>query len=234
MEPTKVLNGSTGFAAMCFARSVFVNQIAFTVGRALNTKENTAPKFDAAVMAELDEILGGNGLQQPTKLDAEELIHAHAAAFILLDKCIGQPDPDTGRKPEHLIKRRVPLPDAVVGSVERLTEYNLTQGRAEAKKFNADFTAREAAIRAAGEAETRRQINEVKGPWLTAVKALRDADTEELIDTVLVAVVNAGMDPAKEITRAADLMRDSMKARMERGEFAKMDSSIYALCTVAP
>lgn len=233
MQPTKVLNGSQGFAAMCFAQSVMVNQLAFYVGRAMNKKQDEAPAFDTATLAALDEAFGDSGLPKATVLNTEQLIEGHAAAFILLRRSVGKPDPETGRKPEHLIKRLVPLPDAVVASVGRLTEFNLKQGRAEAAKIGADFTKREAAIRAEMAAEARRQLDEVKGPWITAIKAYADGDTGDLIDIVLEAVVDAGMDPAAEIRRAADLLRDNLRQRIEAGNFAKMETSIYALCSAS-
>jgi hypothetical protein len=233
MQPTKVLNGSTGFAAKCFGWSVMLSQLAFDVGRAMNRKQEDEPVFDASTQASLEEVFGDSGVPTVTVLNVDELITAHAAAFIMLRRCLGEQDPETGRRPEHLVKRLVPLPDSIVQSVSRLTSFNLQQGKAEAAKLGADFSNREAAILAEAETEAKRQIEEVKGPWIEAIKLQANEDTDYLIGTTLDAMVNAGRVPTLELRKAADLLREAMKKRVEAGGFAKLDASIYALCTAA-
>jgi hypothetical protein len=235
MQPTKILAGLQGFAAKCFARSVFVNQIAFLCQRALTQKtvEADLPQTDANEEARFLAAMGDAGMPTARTLDADALIRAHAAAFWLLRKACDETDPEKGQKPEHLQKRLVKLPDAIMDSVKRNTDFNLNKGRAEAKKTGADFTKREAAIRGEVLAEAKRQRETVIGPWLAAIAELRSTDDADLIDIVLEAVVDAGRDPAIEIRSAADKLRDVLKAKMEAGEYAAMETSVYALTTAA-
>lgn len=245
MNATQILNGSQGFAACAFSRSVMANQLAFDVNRAMNKARDAeqTPVADAAVAAELDAVLSTFGLPQPVKLDPASLIDAHAAAYILLRRIVTTPDPETGRAPEYLARRLVALPDAVVSNADRLTAYNISKAKDDAARFarvgpdgkliTVDNTAREAAIRAEGDALAKAMRAEVVAPWLAAVKAYATADDADLIDVVLDGLTDAGRNPAAEITRAADAMQESAAKRYAEGKFARMEASVWALTTAA-
>jgi hypothetical protein len=239
MNSTQILSGNNGFLAAAFSRSVLCNQLAFDYNRAKNQREvKDTPAHDAALEAALNEALGTNGLPVVKKLNAEEIADAHAACYILLRRSLSEKDPETGRSPQWLAPRLIALPDAVVSNVDRLTQYNISRAKAEAEKLSTndkpvDCSSRIAAIQAEGDALAKEMRQSVVGPWLQSVKSYAKADTSDLIDVVLEAIVNTGRDPASEIRRAADAMQEGARKRYEAGQFASLETSIYALTTAA-
>lgn len=232
MNYTNIINGiEVPFQAVGFARSVLLNQLGFDLQRAVfKTQTQTdTPVFDES----LAEAMGDTGLPQATKLDVDQLTNGCAAAFVLLARHIQKVDPDTGRKPEYLLRYLKGPKEIMKAAVDYRLNSRKAQALATAASLKADPTKRIAAL----ELEIRAQCDAILQPlntsFVESVKSMRDMDDDELADTALEAMVDAGRDPAKEIKRAAQAYVESQKKRFEEGGFVNIDAFVAALAGVA-
>jgi len=229
MKYSQILAGNdTSFAACGFARSVVLNQLSFDLQRASFASQSASqkPVFDA----ELLDAMGDHGLPQAVVLNQDELTKASAAAFLLLSRHIQKPDPETGRKPEYLIRFLKGPKEIIQAAVDfRLTRQK-QQTMATAAMLGADPTKRLETITTEINAQANALVKPMQTSFVHAIKELRDADDEVLINCAVEAIVNTGRDPAKEIKRAAQAMIESQKKRFETdGGFVAIDPAIYAL-----
>lgn len=233
MEFSKVIGGASGFETAGFAKTVVLNQIGFDLQRAAFQKEQKdTPVADAAAERELREALGDNGLPTATRLNLEGLTEAYGAAFILTTRHCNQPHPETGRKPEHLV-RYLKQPSAIVqAGIDYRLERQMAQIKATALMLNADPTKRIAAIKVELAEQAAALVAPINKAFIGAVKKFRDLDDDALIDVCVEAMSNAGRNVAQELKRAAQALIDSQKKRFEEGGFAQVDAGIYALAGV--
>ena len=234
MQPTKILLGNEGYNIKNLARSTMLNQLAFDYNRAHQTQRKDNPVADAATAEGLKNIFGPQGEKtHQVVLNAEELMDAHAAAYVLFQRGFMTPDPETGRPATFNDRRLVSLPDMVKRQVDRNLAYNLTKALATAESSGADPEIVTSELKKAIIADLERQADAVRGPWLESVLSYKDESDEDLVDVVLEAVTNAGRNIPAEITRACDKKRDDVKKRQESGQFATLPADIWAYCTVA-
>lgn len=227
MEITKVVNGTNGFEAAGFAKSVLLNQLGFNLSRALfqATTQTETPVFDARLAA----AMGDNGLPERTILDADSLAEGYAAAFILLTRHVKNSNPETGRRPEHLIQY-IRTPEQVI---KRSVDFRLTkqadQIKATAKMLKADPTARLEAVKKEQEAQAAALTAPVMEFFLNKVAEMRDWENDALLDCAIESLTAAGKNVATELKNAAVALIDAQKKRFEEGKFATVDAGIYAL-----
>ncbi len=231
MNFTNELNGSSGFETAGFVKSVVLNQIGFDLQRAAFQKQavNEAPVADAVADQELKAAMGDNGLAERTVLNMDELVTAYAAGFILLTRHCNTPNPETGRKPEHLVRYLKKPSDIVQAGIDYRLTRQVAQAIATAEMLKADPTKRVAALRTELEAQAATLTTPINKAFVQAIREQSEDENSDLIDTVLEAMTNTGRNPALEIKRAAQALIDSQKTRFEAGEFAMVDAGIYTL-----
>jgi hypothetical protein len=230
MNPSAILAGTdTTHQAMGFARSTALRLTGFlvTIGVFQGQKSDT-PLFDKSIA----DAMGDNGLAQATVIDLNTVTEAHAAAFILLNRHIAKPDPDTGRKPEFMIdaflKKGQPsvlLANAVESQIKR----DLTRMQANAAMVGADPTKRAAALRAEFNETVALHVGPVTQQFVSCLGTFKDADDESLIDVVVEAIKDAGRDLAGELKQSALMSIDSARKRIEGGKYATIDAGVYKL-----
>lgn len=234
MNPTAILNGSTGFAAAGFAKTVLLNQTGYLLRlAAFQTEKDDVPVQSAGVAA----AFGDNGLPQRVKLDAGELVKGMAASYILTVRHIGTPDPDTGKKPEFLrdIKGKdgTPLLKEPLHVVQAGVNFGLVakeaHERAQAKMFGTDPTDRIAAIRKEAEEQAKIITKPLQAAFEVYIRANVNAPDDELIDTAMEALVNAKRDPAAEMKQAAKAYVKAMAERHKAGKWTNVDAGIWAM-----
>ncbi len=231
MNVTEIVSGSNGFEAAGFVKSVFANQLGFFLQRAAFQKEqgNEVPVADAAEAAELRAAMGDNGLAERQVFDMDELVTANAAAYILLTRHCNTPNPENGRKPEHLV-RYLKTPAMVVqAGIDYRLERQILQTRAAAELFKADPSKRIEVITTELKAQAATLTAPINKAFVEAIKLQSDDENSDLVDTCLEALVNCGREPSKEVKQAAIALIASQKKRFEAGDFAMVDAGIYAL-----
>jgi hypothetical protein len=231
MDATKILNGSCDFDTTGFAKSVVTNQLGFTLNRAVwqATSKAETPVFDAR----LAKAMGDNGLPERTVYDADDLCRGYAAAFIVLTRHIKTPNPENGRKPEHLV-RYVKTPDSLIMDGVQFRINNQTdQIKADAVAFGSDPGPRLAAMKAEQMAQAKALGAPVMDSFLAAVEALGNEDTCDLIDIAMESAANAKINVAGELKDAARRYIDAQKKRFDAGKYAHVSSGVFALAGAA-
>ena len=234
------LSGSEGFAAQVWAAGIIQSQLAFAVNRALNTRTEEGkeePVYDANMDDELSKSFGDNGQTKPQKIDLPTAINAHAAAYTLFRILLNTPDPETGRKHSHWGRYLKTLPQAVLERVQANGARNMElQAEAAAKKYGVSFDARKKALEEEITANATRLADEVKGPWMDAVRTFTSDSTydiDTLAEMVLDGCESVHMDAADQLNRAADALQKRGAERLAQGKFADMDTSIWAWTSAA-
>ncbi|MHB8602175.1 MAG: hypothetical protein ACYC9R_06335 [Nitrosotalea sp.] len=228
MNYSDILNGNnTSYQGKGFARSVMLNQLSFDLQRAAFASQDrsAAPVFDA----ELVEAMGDNGLPQAVKLDVQELTNATAAAFLLLSRHIQTPDPETGRKPEYLMRFLKGPKEIIQAAVDYRLNRQKQQTQATAQMLGANPETRLKNIEIETKAQAEALVTPMQKHFVDALRSQRENDDDTLIDTIVDAMTNAGRDPAKEIKRAAVALIESQKKRFEAGGFVAIDPAVYVL-----
>ncbi len=235
MHASNVLGGSVSFAATGFARVTLLTQLGFHLGRAvthaLNPRNVATPVADARIEAMFNDESTGPAVV--SKLDAEVLCEAYAAAYILLRSHINQADPETGRREEHLRKRLVGPADQIIAAYTYAKDQSLgrsiDQAKAECKMLGADPTARIAAITAAQDQERTLDVKPYETFFFESLKKLVGKETSELIDVAVEGFACTDRNLGLEIQNSAKAFLDFQRKRAERGEFVKVDAGVYAL-----
>ncbi len=228
MEFTKIMQGSSGHVPQGFTRATLASQLAFWLGRSVvrdMSPDRDFPVFDQSIV----EAMGDNGLPKVHPLNTNVIVSGYAAAFILLSGHIKTPHPETGRKEEHLMRFLKSPEQIVVDAVDFGTNRQIQQTKATAEMVKADPSQRIEALQAEAAKRVQVAIGPVTDAFVTALKSLRDKDTEELVNIAVEALSDCGRDPAAEIKRSAVAFLDSQKKRLEAGEFVSVDAGIYAL-----
>lgn len=232
-----IIAGSAGFSAAGFARATLASQLAFDLGRAAVKQANPAndrPVFDDSI----NEVFADdNGLPTATVLDVGSLTEGYAAAFLLLRDHIKTPHPETGRREEHLLRFLLP-PKAVIQAAasfraERMADNSVQQAQATAAMLGVDPTARVNAIKAEQSKNSTIECAAIDTAFVAALRTMKGWSVEDLVDTAVEAMADAGRDPTKEIQRSAVAFLDSQRKRMAEGKFVAIDAGIYSLAPKA-
>ncbi len=226
MNIRQVCVGESSFQAAGFAKTVLLGQTGFAFQQAVFRREKAdTPAFDARYA----EAMGDSGLPPAIKLDADELCEGMAASFTLLVRHMTRNDPETGRRPEYL-RRYLKGPKEVI---EKQVNWQLSAQKAAdeatAAMLGCDATARVNALRAELTKQAESQIEPHIAAFVKHLAAMKDVDDEELINTALESLVNAGHDPEADLKRAAKLLIEAQAKRFNNGQFVRVDAGIYAL-----
>lgn len=241
MNVSQVFLALQGWNAAGLARTVACNQLAFDYNRSLNQsrKKDDRPVFDAHAEDEYAEYAKMDKTPEAKPLDQDELLQAHAAAWILARRHIWKPNPETGRPLEHMKRYVVSLPNTVVSNVERLTQRNIDAAKADALQLAdpttgevPDISARLDAIKAENRRLAQELIDKVAEPYKACLTKFSEYDDADLVPIVLEALGEAGRSAAMEITRAADAQQAAARKRMMAGQFARIEPDIYALTSI--
>jgi hypothetical protein len=218
------------FGACGFARSTVLNQSLFYMNRSLYQK----PAAEIPVAdARLAGMLGDTGQPEAIKLNTEELTHAVSCAYILLHRHCNKNDPETGRRPEFLRKWLREPKDYITAQAnafeKMVLERRTATEKATALSLGADPSARLAVIAAEVKALNKADSAPAQNWFIEGVSVFKDREDQELIDVIVEAMTNAGMDVSKEIEKAAKMYLESQKTRYEAGGYVTIDQGIYAL-----
>ncbi len=231
MNVSELIQGVKGFECAGFVKSVLANQIGFFLQRAAFQKEqgNETAVADAAEVAELRAAMGDNGLAERLVFDVDALTDAAAASYVLLTRHCNTPNPENGRKPEHLIRYLKTPGQIIQAGIDYRLERQILQTKASAAMFNADPTKRIEVIRTELAEQAKVLTAPISKAFVTAIKAYAETDDVELVDVCLEALVDCGRNPTQEVKQAAVALLASQKKRFEAGEFAMVDAGIHAL-----
>jgi len=228
MDYKAVLNGSAGFTAAGFAKTTLKTQTDFLMGLAAMRAANPAvdtPVFDSRTL----EIMGDTGVQQPTKLDLDELTSASAASFVLLARHIGTKHPETGKSEEFLTRFLRDPKQVIQRAFDYRVQTQVMQAKATCEMIGADPGRRIEVIQAEAAKQYEAAVEPIQIAWLKCLKDWKDADDEMLIECCEEALTNAGKNVGDLISQAAKAYLGAQKKRAEAGGFVKVDAGIFGL-----
>lgn len=227
MNFSEVLNGKTTFQAAGFIKTVLLSQLGFDLQRAVfkSTKKDATPVIDSRY----DAAMGDTGMSESKPLNPENLCEGMAAAFTLLTRHIQTPDPETGRRPEYLLRWRKGPAEVIQAQVDWQLENAKQQTQAVAAMLGADPTTRLATVEQEIRDRVAGQVEPHVAAFVNHLTTMRDWSDDDLADTACDAMIEAGRDVAAEVKRAAKLYLESQKKRYETGGYVAIDPGIFAL-----
>lgn len=235
MRATKLLVGNTlPFTGLSFCRSVAINQLAFLANRCIfqSQRKESLPAEDPRIAAIAAARTDANGMVQPTRYDDVAIGEAWAAAYTLLTRVLHTPDPDTGKKPEHLLRYLKGPADVTKDAYDFSYANRMREEIANAAVVGAKTDKRLAAIAVELQAFLKTNAQLVSESFYDMLPKTYDMEDGKLADIVIEALHDAKKDVATEVQRAAAAFIGKAKEMVEAGRFMRVDPIILTLAGI--